>query len=215
MPVCLSRTLTFLATHSLACCDKGRQDQQTLLSRRDRTTRRAFSPALRRARHHHHPHSPAHHHCFLRTNPARPEHKEPAAHQRTGEKKASRAKLVTTTLFFLTQPTLYSFQAGDQPKSPQPAPKDPVPGSRRSGPTIASWDHLVFPHAASVGNLGLATLTGRVIETRGHPEAGHGHPYLSLARADTRAHAPKESPTSPPPRPITHRDRLQVLKGVR
>ena len=185
MPVCLSRTLTFLATHSLACCDKGKQDQQTLLSPSRPNVERRDEPSRPLCAALDTPPIPAHHQRFLRTNPARPQHKEPAAHQRKRREKASRAKQVTTTHFL---PTLYSFQAGDQAQvATQPTPKDPVPGSRRSGPTLASWDHLIFPHAASVGNLDPRHTDGKSHRDKGPPEAGHGHPYLSLARADTRS----------------------------
>jgi hypothetical protein len=217
LPVCLSRTLTLLATHSLACCDKGRQDQQTLLSpprpnaeqrdelsrplcaALDTTTTRTPRPTTT---------------VFFEPTQPDPNTRSPPPIKEQARKKPAGQYWSPTTHFL---PTLYSFQAGDQAQVATACAKGPssrLPSLRPHSCQLGPPD---FPHAASVGNLGPRHTDGKSHRDKGSPRR---RPRPSLSESRPGRHAltlPRSHLSSPRPRPITSpsRDRLQVLKGVR
>ena len=182
--VCLGRFPFSRRIHLLAATKENRTSRH-FFPRRDRTLNDETSllAGLHRARHTTHPSRPTTT-DFLRTNQPDPNTRSPPPIKEQA-RKSQQGNRSPPLIFY---PLCTHSRPVTKPKSPQPpTPKDPVPGSRRSGPTLASWDHLIFPHAASVGNLDPRHTDGKSHRDKGPPEAGHGHPYLSLARADTRS----------------------------
>lgn len=199
----MSRTFPFLATHSLACCDKGNRTSRHPPSPKSRDNELLVydrQPSFRAARHTQAQHCLEQHSVSIEPTRLRTRNPPPNTTKK-GEKKRSSAKQVTITHFCPLG--LIPSRSGDQAHVATARAKRPISGSHH--PTPVSWGHLVCPKRQVSATWPRHT-TGRVIETRGHPKPA------TLSKSRPGRHAlTLQGVTSPSPRAI-QLDTSHVLK---